>query len=271
MYAVICREVVKGFAKYGFHLRRKPGAQRTLALKGVSFEVTPGETFGILGANGSGKSTLIRVIATLLLPDSGQVEVFGRSAVHDPEGVRTLIHRVSVEAAFIKKLSAWENLLFGSRLYGLKPDDVRTRGTEILERLGFPLHKMGESLENLSRGQQQKVAIARAMLVRPRLLLLDEPTTGLDPLSRRQVQTYLRDIQAQEGVTTLLTTHDMQEAERLCQRVAIMKEGEIVALGTPQALAADMQGGHHANPTLEDVFIKLQEEEVNPDVSLALA
>ncbi|HEY4003507.1 MAG TPA: ABC transporter ATP-binding protein [Candidatus Xenobia bacterium] len=252
MDVVQCEHVIKGFSN-GWRAPRK------LALRGVSFAVRRGETFGILGANGSGKSTLIRVLATLLVPDAGSVHVFGHDVVREPRTVRRYIHRVSVEAAFIKKLTPWENLLFGSRLYGLDTETVRQRAGDILERLGFPTGHWHQPMENLSRGQQQKVAIARAMVVRPKLLLLDEPTTGLDPLSRRQVQTYLREIQEQEGVTTLLTTHDMQEAERLCDRVAIMKGGAIVALDTPDRLADNMGG---ENPTLEDVFIKLAEEEV---------
>jgi len=230
------------------------------AVQRVSFQVQAGETFGILGANGCGKSTLIRLVATLLVPDEGRIAIFGHDAVREATAVRRLIHRVSVDAAFFKKLSAWENLTFASGLYGLGHREVRSRGTEVLERLGFSLSKLYEPLENLSRGMQQKVAITRAMLVQPALLLLDEPTTGLDPRSRRQVQAYVQEIRRNEGVTTILTTHDMQEAERLCQRVAIMRNGEIVEVGTPSELIQRVAGGVE-NPTLEEVFLKIAEEE----------
>jgi ABC-2 type transport system ATP-binding protein len=252
MTAVRCENVRKSFRAFepGWRLRY----QQKPALKGVSFEVAPGETFGILGANGSGKSTLIRIIATLLLADEGHVSVFGHDVRRHPNAVRRLIHRVSVEAAFFKKLSAWENLTFASRLYGIAPREVKQRGEEVLERLGFSLSKLHEPMENQSRGLQQKVAIARAMIVRPSLLLLDEPTTGLDPKSRRQVQEYLEQIRAEDGVTTILTTHDMNEAERLCQRLAIMRDGDIVALGPPASLGKG---------SLEDIFIQLAEEGVS--------
>jgi ABC-2 type transport system ATP-binding protein len=230
------------------------------ALQGVSFKVRKGEIFGLLGANGSGKSTLIRLMSTLLLPDEGIIEVFGRDVVQQENEVRKIINRVSVEASFFKKLSAWENLSYTARLYGLPIREARERIEMIMEKLGFSYKKLDESLENLSRGMQQKVAIARALLTSPSLLLLDEPTTGLDPRSKRQVQEFIREINVDRGITTILTTHDMQEADRLCHRIGIMREGRLVILGTPRELK-ELKGAKAGDTTLEEVFLSLADEE----------
>ncbi len=227
------------------------------ALDHVSLEVRRHEIFGILGPNGSGKSTLVRVVSTLLLPDSGRVEVFGYDVVREEQAVKRLINRVSVEAAFFKKLSAMENLIFGARLYGLPGAEARRCIVAILERLGLDEEATYQPVEDLSRGMQQKVAIARAFLTQPILLLLDEPTTGLDPRSRREVQAFVRELRDTHDATILLTTHDMQEAEQLCDRVAIIDRGRIVASGTPAALKAQVAPPDGAAPTLEDVFLAL--------------
>ncbi|RME83158.1 MAG: ABC transporter ATP-binding protein [Caldilineae bacterium] len=228
-----------------------------VAVDHVSFEVAPGEIFGVLGPNGSGKSTLIRLIATLLLPDAGRIEVFGHDVVREPMTVQRLINRVSVEASFFKKLSPMENLLYGARLYGLEGRQTRRQIEEILTRLGLEARAIRNPMEQMSRGMQQKVAIARALLSRPRLLLLDEPTTGLDPRSKREVQAVVRELQAEEGTTILLTTHDMAEADSLCHRIAIMDRGKVVALGTPAELRRKLPAGNGQQPTLEDVFLAL--------------
>ena len=233
------------------------------ALKDINLSIKEGEIFGVLGANGSGKSTLIRLISTLLLPDKGSIQVFGRDVVEEELAVKRMINRVSVEASFFKKLSAWENLSYFCRLYGYTPKESRGRLLSIFKELDLAEEKLSESLENLSRGMQQKVAIARALFTSPSLLLLDEPTTGLDPKSKRQVQAFVRKINEENGITTLLTTHDMNEAEVLCHRLVIMKEGEIIAEGTPEELkhkASEGNGKSKTAMTLEEVFIKLQEE-----------
>jgi ABC-2 type transport system ATP-binding protein len=222
----------------------------------VSFSVHEGEIFGVLGPNGSGKSTLIRLIATLLLPDSGTVQVFGYDVVRQPMQVQQLINRVSVEASFFKKLSPMENLMYGARLYGMEGRQTRQRVVEILTRLGLEPRTIYKPMEEMSRGMQQKVAIARALLSRPRLLLLDEPTTGLDPRSKREVQSVVRELNQEHGTTILLTTHDMLEAESLCERIAIIDGGKIVALDTPAALRQALPRNGH-EPTLEDVFLEL--------------
>jgi ABC-2 type transport system ATP-binding protein len=227
-----------------------------VAVDRVSLDVQCGEIFGILGPNGSGKSTLIRLIATLLVPDGGHVSVFGHDVTQEPRLVQTLINRVSVEASFFKKLSPMENLMYGARLYGVSADEARVRAREILRRLGLDQKSIGRPMEEMSRGMQQKVAIARAFLSRPSLLLLDEPTTGLDPRSKREVQAFVRDLRDAHGTTILLTTHDMYEADALCDRIAIIEGGQIIVLGTPQELKKLIPRDGH-EPTLEEVFLQL--------------
>ena len=228
----------------------------TVAVDRVSFSVQEGEIFGVLGPNGSGKSTLIRLIATLLLPDDGSILVFGQDVVRFPMEVQRLINRVSVEASFFKKLSPMENLLYGARLYGLDGRETRRRVIEILTRLGLDEKSIFRPMEEMSRGMQQKVAIARALLSRPRLLLLDEPTTGLDPRSKREVQAVIQELNQKHGTTILLTTHDMVEADTMCHRIAIIDRGKIVALDTPLALKLIVNRNGH-EPTLEEVFLEL--------------
>jgi ABC-2 type transport system ATP-binding protein len=159
-----------------------------------------------------------------------------------------------VEAAFFKKLSSYENLMYAARLYDVNTGEARQKSIEILEKLGFPAKKIYIPMENLSRGMQQKVAVARALLTSPVLLLLDEPTTGLDPKSKRDVQDFILEVQHSHDTTVILTTHDMVEAEKLCQRLAIIEDGSFVALNTPQNLKADLAQKNGHAVTLEDVF-----------------
>ena len=179
------------------------------AVDDISLEVNIGEIYGILGANGSGKSTLIRLISTLLLPDAGSIHVFGDDVVTHSLKVRQVMNRVSVEASFFKRLSSAENLIYAGRLYGISAAEAERKAKRILERLGFDPDRMGEEMEQLSRGMQQKVAIARALLTTPMLLLLDEPTTGLDPKSKRDVQAFIEEIRQERNAVIVLTTHDM--------------------------------------------------------------
>src|SRR6185369_14020505 len=208
----------------------------TWAIDDVSFTVAEGETYGLLGPNGSGKSSLIRVLSTLLVADSGQVTMLGYSLPQKQQQVRRIIGRVSVDAAFYKKLSARENLIYTALLYGQKARDAERRAMGILEQLGMENSKFSTPLEEMSRGMQQKISIARALVLNPPILLLDEPTTGLDPKSRRDVQTFLEKLKEREGTTILLTTHDMAEAERLCARIGFLAHGKLVAEGTTAEL-----------------------------------
>ena len=227
----------------------KRRAKRSVALDDVSFTVSRGECVAILGQNGSGKSTLVRLLSTLLLPDGGSARIFGHDAVVDPRPVRRLINRVSAEASFFKRMSAVENLSYAARFYGMGPAETRHGVPAILDRVGFPSDRRREPMEDLSRGMQQKVALARALLTSPIVLLLDEPTTGLDPRSKLEVQDFIREMRAQHDATVVLCTHDLAEAELLADRVGILSGGRLLALEP----AADLKARYGA-ATLEEAF-----------------
>jgi ABC-2 type transport system ATP-binding protein len=227
-----------------------------VALHELDLVVQAGGVTGILGPNGSGKSTLIRILGTLLTPDAGRAMVFGWDVVSEPLAVRRHVNRVSVEAAFFKELSPWENMLYAARLYGGGERGTRKRVMELLGRLGLPLDTVDQPMKQLSRGQQQKVAIARSFLTAPSLLLMDEPTTGLDPRSKKEVQGLLQLLRAEHEVTVLLCTHDMDEAAALCDRVLMMDEGRVLADGSPEELGRLYSTGD-VQATLEDVFMRL--------------
>jgi ABC-2 type transport system ATP-binding protein len=245
MTAVEVTDLRKDFIRREGRLRRR----RVPALRGVSFTMERGECVAVLGANGSGKSTLVRLLATLLLHDGGTARVFGHDVFADPRPVRRLVNRVSVEASFFKKMSSNENLSYAARFYGLTPSETSTRIPEILERVGFPVDRRGEAMEALSRGMQQKVALARALLTAPVLLLLDEPTTGLDPRSKLEVQEFIKEVRRVHDATILLCTHDLDEAEALADRVGILDQGELIALGTVSELEQ-----RYGAETLEEAF-----------------
>ncbi len=223
-----------------------------VALHPLDLTVKAGTVTGILGPNGSGKSTLIRILATLLTPDAGTARVFGSDVTEDALAVRRHVNRVSVEAAFFKELSPWENMLYAARLYGGVKPGTRGLVIKILERLGLPHDTLDQPMKQLSRGQQQKVAIARSFLTAPSLLLMDEPTTGLDPRSKKEVQTALETLRSEREVTVLLCTHDMEEAAAMCDRVLMMDGGRVLADDTPEGLRRQFNAG-----TLEDVFMQL--------------
>src|SRR5918996_1036967 len=228
---------------------RPPERRRVAALKEITFTMERGEGVAILGQNGSGKSTLIRLLSTLLLHDGGSARVFGHDVFADPRAVRRLVNRVSVEASFFKRMSSVENLSYAARFYGMTVAETRARIPELLERIGFPLHRRSEPMENLSRGMQQKVALARALLTSPVVLLLDEPTTGLDPRSKLEVQDFIKEIRNDHDSTILLCTHDLVEAETLADRVGILHEGELIELAPAEELKA-----RHGAATLEEAF-----------------
>jgi ABC-2 type transport system ATP-binding protein len=204
--------------------------KRMPALNDVTFRIERGECVAILGQNGSGKSTLVRLLSTLLIKDGGEARIFGYDAFRESKEIRRLVNRVSVEASFFKRMSAAENLSYAARFYGMGPSQTRTAVPEILEKVGFPAERRREPMENLSRGMQQKVALARALLTSPVLLLLDEPTTGLDPRSKLEVQEFIKNVRAEHDATILLCTHDMNEAEALADRVGLLDRGELIFL-----------------------------------------
>jgi len=235
------------------------------AVNHVSLRVNRGEIFGVIGANGSGKSTLIRMISTLLTPDEGYIGVFGMNVQKEELRVRRLINRVSPDPSFFRVMSAQENLLFFARIYGIEPKEIKRRAAEILDKLNMG-DRLSEPLLNLSRGQQQKVAVARAFLTSPVLMLLDEPTTGLDPHSKRDVQEFVVEVREKHDATILLTTHDMDEAERLCDRITFLAGGRIVAEGTPLELR--MQAAHGRpleDVSMETVFLELTGKRIEED------
>jgi ABC-2 type transport system ATP-binding protein len=239
-------------------LGRKP-KKRIAAVEDVSLAVGRGEIYGVLGANGSGKSTLIRLISTLLLPDAGTITVFDYDVERQAAQVRRLLNRVSVEASLFKKLSAMENLMYAARLYHVDPGAARRDIVRILVELGIAESRLKKPVENMSRGMQQKVAIARALLTSPIVLLLDEPTTGLDPRSKKDVQRFVLGLRETHDATVLLTSHDMDEADNLCDRLAILDRGRIVVEGTPLELKEEhaRARGREDLPSLEEVFMEV--------------
>jgi ABC-2 type transport system ATP-binding protein len=228
-------------------LRRK--RKRVPALEGVSFTIERGECVAILGQNGSGKSTLVRLLSTLLLNDGGSARIFGHDVFSEQRIVQRLVNRVSVEASFFKKMSSEENLAYAARFYGMAPRETKDEIIRILQRVGFPTDRKHEGMEHLSRGMQQKVALARALLTSPVVLLLDEPTTGLDPRSKLEVQDFIREIRATHDATILLCTHDLHEAEILADRVGILDRGRLVALAPVDELKET-----YGAETLEEAF-----------------
>ena len=248
MSAVEVHNLRKEFHRSTLRLRR--GGRRTTALDEISFEIARGECIAVLGRNGSGKSTLVRILSTLILPDGGAARVFGNDVVADAPAVRRLVNRVSVEASFFKKMSPVENLSYAARFYGLGIRETRQRIPEILDRVGFPRSRRDSRMEQLSRGTQQKVALARALLTSPVLLLLDEPTTGLDPRSKLEVQDFIRDIREAHDTTILLCTHDMREAEILAERIGILERGRLLHLAPAGELLE-----RFAASSVEEVFL----------------
>jgi len=221
------------------------------ALDGVSFNVQRAEMFGLLGPNGSGKTTLFRILSTLMLPTRGRAIIMGCDAANDPEGLRRRIGVVFQAPSIDVKLTANENLWHVGHLYGLKGSVLRARIHEMLSRVGLS-DRANDKAEAFSGGMQRRLELAKGLMHHPSVLLLDEPTTGLDPGARRDLWQYLCTLRDQENVTIIVTTHLMEEAEH-CDRLAILSEGKLVALGTPAALKHEIGG---------DVILL---EAVNPD------
>ena len=210
------------------------------ALNGVSFDVRPAELFGLLGPNGSGKTTIFRILSTLMIPTAGRAVVMGCDAAQDPAALRRQIGVVFQAKSVDPKLTAYENLWHQGHLYGLRGAALKKRVGEILARVGLA-DRAKERVETFSGGMQRRIELAKGLLHHPGVLLLDEPTTGLDPGARRDLWQYLQILRDEEHVSVLVTTHLMEEAER-CDRLAIMNEGNLVALGTPSALKSEIGG-----------------------------
>jgi ABC-2 type transport system ATP-binding protein len=213
--------------------------QRT-ALNGVSFDARPAELFGLLGPNGSGKTTLFRILSTLMVPTAGRATIMGFDAAQEPARLRRQIGVVFQAQSVDLKLTAYENLWHQGHLYGLRGQALKARIKEILSRVGLA-DRAKELVETFSGGMQRRIELAKGLLHHPGVLLLDEPTTGLDPGARRDLWQYLQTLRDEEHVSVLVTTHLMEEAER-CDRLAIMNEGNLVALGTPTELKSEIGG-----------------------------
>ncbi len=210
------------------------------ALAGVSFDVRPAEIFGLLGPNGSGKTTLFRILSTLMLPTAGRALIMGHDAAREPNQLRRQIGVVFQAQSVDVKLTAAENLRHQGHIYGLSGAALKSRIQEMLARVGLS-DRANEKVETFSGGMQRRVELAKGLMHRPSVLLLDEPSTGLDPGARRDLWLYLKMLRDEEQVTIVVTTHLMEEAEH-CDRLAILSEGKLVALGTPAELKRQIGG-----------------------------
>ena len=210
------------------------------ALNGISFDVKDAELFGLLGPNGSGKTTLFRILSTLMVPTAGRALVQGYDVAKEPALLRRQIGVVFQAQSIDPKLTAYENLWHQGHLYGQHGAALKSRILEILRRVGLS-DRAKEYVETFSGGMQRRVELAKGLLHHPSVLLLDEPTTGLDPGARRDLWQYLKILRDEENVSVIVTTHLMEEAER-CDRLAILNEGKLVALGTPSDLTKEIGG-----------------------------
>jgi ABC-2 type transport system ATP-binding protein len=223
--------------------------KEVVAVDAVSFDITSGEIFGLLGPNGAGKTTTIRILVTLLPPDSGEASVFGRDVVKETMAVRRMIGYVPQQLSADASLTGWENVLLFARLYDLPWRERKGAVAHALELMGLAdaKHRL---VGTYSGGMIRRLELAQALINQPRLLVLDEPTIGLDPIARGEVWERVQALRHEIGTTILMTTHYMEEAEQLCDRVALMNRGRISAVGSPSELKKAL--GPRA--TLEDVF-----------------
>ncbi|BCL78206.1 multidrug ABC transporter ATP-binding protein [Ktedonobacteria bacterium brp13] len=230
--------------KYGEHL----------AVNDISFTVERGEVFGLLGPNGAGKSTTIKMLTTLLTPTAGVASVNGFDIVRQTNQVRHSIGYVPQALSADGNLTGYENLLIFAKLYDLPRDIRKPRIAEVLEYVG--LSEAGKQLvRNYSGGMIRRLEVAQALLHQPRVLFLDEPTVGLDPIARQAIWDHLMQLRTESDMTILLTTHSMEEADSLCTRIGIMHRGKIVAMGTPDELKKIVGGSATGTTTLNDVFV----------------
>ena len=223
------------------------------AVDGVSFSIYKGEIFGLLGPNGAGKTTTIRILATVLPSDGGEVAIGGYSLGRQAEDIRHIIGVCPQELALYEDLSAMDNMVFFGRMAGLNSVDARAQAIANLKLMGLEDRAKGK-VSKYSGGMKRRINLAIALMGRPQLLFLDEPTVGIDPQSRNNIFENIQGLQ-NNGMTVLYTTHYMEEADRLCQRVAIMDGGKIIAMDTPHQLKSQL--GDPEKVTLEDVFLKL--------------
>ncbi len=223
------------------------------AVNGISFSIEKGEIFGLLGPNGAGKTTTIRILSTVLEPDSGSVTIGGHSTHDNADAVRSLIGLCPQELALYEELSAMENLIFFGRMAGMSGREAKAQAVANLKLMGLT-DRAKDRVDKFSGGMKRRVNLAVSLMGHPKLLFLDEPTVGIDPQSRNNIYETIESLRDQE-MTILYTTHYMEEASRLCHRVAIVDGGEIIAIDTPLALRSKI--GPPDKVTLEDVFLNL--------------
>lgn len=264
-YAVELKGLTKRFTARGIeeHGRRRRAVRREIiAVDRLDLAIRRGELFGLLGPNGAGKTTTIRMICTLLEPTSGTVRVWAHDAGRAPTEVRRHLGVVLMgERSVYWRLTGRENLEYFAALYQVPREIAKTRITELLDRVGLT-PRADDLVERYSTGMRQRLALIKAMVHDPPVLLLDEPTTGLDPQAARNIRDLIRHLHRSEEKTIILTTHYMEEADQLCERVGIIDQGRIIALDAPQALKRGYAGARVEHPkpqetTLEDVFIEL--------------
>jgi ABC-2 type transport system ATP-binding protein len=230
---------------------RKTYPNGTQALQGISLNIAQSEIFGVLGPNGAGKTTLLNMISTLLLPDSGEITILGDSVFKAPDRIRHRINLCSGNANFAWSLTVRENLRFYAMLYGLRGKAREAKINALIE--AFSLSSYADRrFDEVSTGTKQRLALAKALINDPPVLLLDEPTVGLDPDIAQRVREYILDYHKKSHCTVVMTTHYMPEAQMLCERIAFIREGKILALGTPDQLKAQVQA-----KDMEGVFLEL--------------
>ncbi|MCX8118601.1 MAG: ABC transporter ATP-binding protein [Desulfobacterota bacterium] len=254
--AIEAKGITKSF-RVGWWKRREKEV-----LKGIDLEVHPGEIFGILGPNGAGKTTLLSILSALLLPDQGEVRLFGIDLLQNGDRVRGMINLSSGNANFVWSLSVEENLRFYGMLYGLSRREREEKIDQLIDLFDLQEHRR-VPFDRLSTGMKQRLSLAKSLLNNPSLLFLDEPTVGLDPSVSGRIRDQIRNIQKGNGMTILLTTHNMREAEFLCHRIAFLKEGKILAIGTPQELKRAIRVGdviriEFEGPLPEDELLRFE-------------
>ena len=226
------------------------------AVDKLTLHVAKGELFGFLGPNGAGKTTTIRMLTTLLSPTSGSASVGGFDLLKEPSAVRSIIGVVPQQFALFDELTPLENLRYIGELYGMSDDEIAEHSRTLLE-VAELWDKRDVQAGGFSGGMKQRLSVAAGLLHEPKILFMDEPTTGLDPHSRIALRELTRRLNKENGITVVYTTHDMDEADKLCDRIAIMNNAKLIEVGTPSELKKKIQKKGGKEPSLEDVFIAL--------------